>query len=88
MKKVSLISAIASVAAAAAVLWSMPAAADVDRVEHNSFTFFGIDKDVNSNTSTSTTPTTGVPEPGTVVLFALGLGTLGFVTLRRKRVRA
>jgi hypothetical protein len=87
MKKVSLIT-IASAAAAAAVLWSMPAAADVDRVPHDMKPFFGQDALYNSNTGSDPSPTTGVPEPGMLVLLALGLGSLGFVTLRRKRVRA
>jgi PEP-CTERM motif len=87
MKKVSLIT-IASVAAAAAVLWSVPAAAQVERVAHDLKPYFGEDALQNSNTGDPSTPTTGVPEPGMLVLLTLGLGSLGFVALRRRRVRA
>jgi hypothetical protein len=88
MKKFSLIT-IASVAAAAAVLFSVPAAAEVERVARDSHPFFGTDALRNSDTgSDPSTPTTGVPEPGMLVLLTLGLGSLGFVALRRRRVRA
>jgi hypothetical protein len=84
MKKISLITALASVAAAA-VLFSTPAAAEVERVQHDLKPYFGEDRMVNSDTPS--TPTMGVPEPGTVALLVLGLGSLGFVALRRRRVQ-
>jgi PEP-CTERM motif len=78
----------ASLAAIPAVLWSMPASAEALREARDHEPFFGVDTNhSNYGANDPGTPTTGVPEPGTIVLFALGLGYLGFVTLRRKRAR-
>jgi hypothetical protein len=95
MKRISLIAGVASLAAMTAVLWSMPAAADdcganCDRVAHDKWP--GDDhftRDDNSNnTSDQSSPTTGVPEPGMLALFALGLGGLGLAALGRRRAKA
>jgi PEP-CTERM motif len=78
----------ASLAAISAVLWGLPASAEASREARDHEPFFGVDTNhSNYSTSDPSSPTTGVPEPGTLVLFALGLGYLGFVTLRRKRIR-
>ncbi|HEV8018308.1 MAG TPA: PEP-CTERM sorting domain-containing protein [Steroidobacteraceae bacterium] len=78
----------ASLAAISAVVWSVPASADALREARDHEPFFGVDSNhSNYGANDPGGPTTGVPEPGTLVLFALGLGYLGFVTLRRRRAQ-
>jgi len=88
MKKISVVAGIASIAATAAVLWSMPAVADPDSVLHeahdkwpgaDNYTPREWSRDPASGSSQSAT---GTPEPGTLALLALG--GLGLAARRRK----
>lgn len=93
MKRTMKIAGMASIAAAAAVMWSLPAAAfskcgssacaEVhDRWPGRPTT--------NLNRNTQDTPGTprGVPEPGMLPLLAVSLGGMGFLALRRRRANA
>jgi len=71
-----LITVVASVAAMAAVLWSMPAAAGMDSADAN--VHFAHDKWPGVQAQA-----TGVPEAGTVAVLALGLGGVGLGSRRR-----
>lgn len=91
MKKISLIAGIASIAAMSTVLWSIPAAADecpsCGRAAHDNWP--GSDNYAPREDTTNQVGTVaGVPEPGTLALFALGLGGLGGAALRRRRAKA
>ena len=90
MKRNILIAGMASVATVAAVMWSVPAAAEsmcgssACAVVHNRWPGRSIaDQNIRPSQSTPS----GVPEPGMIPLLALGLGGVGFLALRRKRAQ-
>ncbi|HXW75202.1 MAG TPA: PEP-CTERM sorting domain-containing protein [Steroidobacteraceae bacterium] len=90
MKKLSLIAGLATIAATSAILWSVPAVADSDSVYHEAHDKWPgqdnyVPRENNYNTgSSSNQATSGIPEPGTLALLALGAGGLGFAARRRK----
>jgi hypothetical protein len=91
MKRIIKIAGAASMVAATAVLWSVPAAAlscgsSACAQVHDRWPGRPLTS-INRNTN-ATTPATGVPEPGVLPLLALGLGGVGFLALRRKRLNA
>ena len=71
-----LIAFVAGVAAMAAVLWSMPAAAGMGSADTNVHSAHDKWPGVQEQA-------TGVPEPGTLALLALGLGAMGIGRSRR-----
>ena len=77
MKKITLMSGMASVATVAAVLWSVPAAADPAMHDHEPG--WGRQKAAAAPSS--------VPEPGTMALLALGLGGIGISPFRRRKAK-
>ncbi len=92
MKRITKIAGVASIVAATAVMWSVPASAAMscgssacaqvhDRWPGRPTVA------INHNTS-ATTAATGVPEPGVLPLLAVGLAGVGFLALRRKRANA
>ncbi len=92
MKRIIKVAGMASIAAAAAVMWSMPASAfqcgsSACAQVHDRWPGRPT---MNLTRNTQDTPGTarGVPEPGILPLLAVGLGGVGFLALRRKRVKA
>lgn len=93
MKRITQIAGMASVASVAAVLWSMPAAANsmcgssACAVVHNRWPGRPVSINIQNPRPSADTPA-GVPEPGITPLLALGLGGVGFLAFRRKRAQA
>jgi hypothetical protein len=90
MKRVTLIAGFASAAALTAAAWSAPAAATMCgssacAVVHNRMPYRPV---VNQQNNPSQTSPSGVPEPGVLPLLAFGLGGVGLLAFRRKRVKA
>ena len=79
MKKLTLVTTIASLCAVAALVWSVPASATGVFELHNKKPEVAgvVGRD-------SPGPSTTVPEPATLGLLALGLGGLGLARRRRK----
>ena len=92
MKRITKIAGMASIAATAAVMWSLPASAfsrcgssacaEVhDRWPGRPTT------NLNRNTQDTPGTATGVPEPGILPLLAVSLGGVGLLALRRRRAK-
>jgi hypothetical protein len=91
MKRITKIAGVASIVAAAAVMWSVPASAlscgsSACAQVHDRWPGRP-SVNINHNTN-ATTAATGVPEPGVLPLLAVGLAGVGFLALRRKRANA
>jgi hypothetical protein len=95
MKRITKIAGMACITAAAAVMWSVPASALTrcgssacaqvhDRWPGRPTTNLNrnITRDADGDNDA-----TGVPEPGILPLLAIGLGSVGFLALRRKRAK-
>src|SRR5215475_2392766 len=88
MKKLSLIAGVTALAAVTGVLWSVPAAADMcgmapcARAAHAKWP---VNRSGSIKADDADDAATGMPEPGTMALLALGFGGLGLSALRRKR---
>ena len=92
MKRIILIAGMASVASAAALMWSAPVAASemcgssACAVVHDRWPGRPINN--QQNVRPSQTNPSGVPEPGVLPLLTLGLGGVAFIAFRRRRAQA
>ena len=95
MKRITKIVGMASIAAAAAVMWSVPAAAlstcgsSACAEVHDRWPGRPSTSQIRSTThdADGDNDSTGVPEPGILPLLAVGLGGVGFLALRRRRAK-
>jgi hypothetical protein len=95
MKRITKIAGMAIIAAAAAVMWSLPAAAlstcgsSACAEVHDRWPGRPTTNVIRSNAhdADGDTDSTGVPEPGILPLLAVGLGGVGFLALRRRRAK-
>jgi hypothetical protein len=94
MKRISLMAGVASVAAMVAVLWSLPAVAQMGGPPTSAVRqpqdkmpvrVSNWQKDSDGDTND---PPSGVPEPGTLALFALGLSGIAVAAAKRRRTRS
>jgi hypothetical protein len=90
MKRITQIAGMASILAATAVMWSVPAAAlscgsSACAQVHDRWPGRPTTSVIHTS---AVTPATGVAEPGILPLLAIGLGGVGFLALRRKRANA
>jgi hypothetical protein len=92
MKRITRIAGLASIATAAAVMWSVPAAAltcgsSACAEVHNRWPGRPVEPVNLSTPRPNQTSTAAVPEPGVLPLLALGLAGVGFLAFRRKRAQ-